>query len=297
MKLEAYQVRRCDDLWPHDELSRESFVNRVWEEGAAHTRDLPWRGIDDPYAVMISEVMLQQTQVARVEQYWPRFMETFPTVQTLAEASTATVLQLWQGLGYNRRALSLKRAAETVAESGEDMPQAFADLVALPGIGPATAAGVIAFAYQKPAVYVETNVRAVFIHELFPEENKVPDADLLPFVADVADTVDPRGWYYALLDWGAAIKRSGINPTRVSTAYTRQSTFEGSRRQKRAELVRIALASPTGISGEEAHALLNAFEGERGREQVDDMLFDSLIADLAHEGFLRKQDDVLMVCA
>ncbi len=295
MKHEAYRPRRRDELWPHGDLTREAFVARVWEEGAANDRDLPWRGIDDPYAVMVSEVMLQQTQVARVEQHWPRFMDTFPTPEALAQASTAEVLEHWQGLGYNRRALALKRAAATAAEQ-DGMPRTFDELVQLPGVGPATAAGIIAFAYQEPAVYVETNVRAVFIHELFPEEDKVPDADLLPFVADTADTADPRGWYYALLDWGATLKRSGINPTRASTAYTRQSAFEGSRRQKRAELVRIALASPEGITRKEARKLLDAFEKEHGREPVDDELFASLVSDLVKEGFFYEKARMLKVC-
>lgn len=285
-----YVVRRNDALWPRGDVDRAAFVARVWEEGAEHWRDLPWRGIDDPYAVLVSEVMLQQTQVSRVERYWPRFLEAFPTLCDLAEAPTADVLSLWQGLGYNRRALGLKRAAEQVAKEASEaaqLPDAFDALVALPGIGPATAAGILAFAYGKPSVYVETNVRAVFIHELFPDEDKVPDADLLPYVADTASETDPRGWYYALLDFGAALKKSGTNPTRASTSYTRQSAFEGSRRQKRAELVRILLGSPEGLPLAAAREALDAAEAARGRGPVDAELFDGLVAELGREGFLR----------
>lgn len=294
MGKDAYQVKRNGDLWPHDALTREEFVTRVWEEGGVAYRDLPWRNISDPYAVLVSEVMLQQTQVSRVESYWKRFLDAFPTVQALAEADTAQVLALWQGLGYNRRALALKRAAEqAVAEHGGALPETFEGLTALPGIGPATAAGILAFAHEKPAVYVETNVRAVFIHELFPDEDRVPDADLLPYVADTADTPDPRGWYYALLDWGAALKRSGVNPTRASTSYARQSPFEGSRRQKRAELVRIVLAAPDGIAHAEAKHQLDEAERAAGRDAVPEELFTSLVDDLAREGFLVVDEGVL----
>lgn len=286
MGRQAYRPMRNDALWPCGEVTREAFVARVWEQGAEAYRDLPWRGIDDPYAVLVSEIMLQQTQVTRVLQYWPRFLEALPTLQDLANAPVAQALSLWQGLGYNRRALALKRTAEQVAADGGILPTTFDELVALPGIGPATAAGVMAFAYQQPAVYVETNVRAVFIHELFADADKVTDADLLPYVADTAHETDPRGWYYALLDHGAALKRSGINPTRASTTYARQSTFEGSRRQKRAEVVRIVLASSEGIPFEQAHEALNRFEERHGRGPVADDLFSSLVDDLGKEGFL-----------
>ena len=296
MAKTSFQVVRDDALWPCGDVDLAAFIARVWEEGAEHYRDLPWRGIDDAYAVLVSEVMLQQTQVARVEKYWSRFLEAFPTVGALAASSVAEVLALWQGLGYNRRALSLKRAAEQVAAAGSaQLPATFDELVALPGIGPATAAGVMAFAYEQPAVYVETNVRAVFLHELFPEADKVPDADLLPYVADTASTTDPRGWYYALLDYGAALKRSGINPTRASAAYSRQSAFEGSRRQKRAELVRIALAAPEGIAEDEARRALDAAEAAGGRGPVDPALFDAIVADLVREGFLARDGATLAV--
>lgn len=293
---QRYHVLRNDQLWPHGTLTREAFVSRIWEEGAMHYRDLPWRGIDDAYEVLVSEVMLQQTQVSRVEQYWPRFLEAFPTIGSLAKSATAEVLALWQGLGYNRRALALKRAAEYLtAEGAEELPRSFEELLELPGVGPATAAGIMAFAYEEPAVYVETNVRAVFIHELFPDAEKVPDADLLPFIADTASTTDPRGWNYALLDFGTALKRSGANPTRASTTYGRQSAFEGSRRQKRAELVRILLATPQGLSREEAHGQLDEVERSGGRTAVDEELFTALVADLTCEGFLRHEDEMLFV--
>ena len=281
----------CDLCWPEEGLARQDFIDLVRREGGVRYRDLPWRGIDDPYAVLVSEVMLQQTQVARVKGRWERFMDVFPTLDALAAASTADVLEQWQGLGYNRRALSLKKTAdECAAARAGKLPESVEELQKLPGIGPATAAGVVAFAYDRPAVYLETNVRAVFIHELFPGRDKVPDREILPFVADACPATGVRGWYYALLDFGAYLKATVPNPSRRSSAYARQGSFEGSRRQKRAELLRIVLAEP-GVAADEALALLDAEERAAGREAVDPVVFQDIVADMVEEGFFRWEDD------
>ncbi|MEG0477269.1 MAG: adenine glycosylase, partial [Raoultibacter sp.] len=122
----------------------DDFIARVWREGAQHQRNnLPWRCVDDAYAILVSEVMLQQTQVVRVLKYWNAFLALFPTLDALAAADTACVLEQWQGLGYNRRALALKRAADICAANyAGKLPRGIDALMALPGIGPATAAGV-----------------------------------------------------------------------------------------------------------------------------------------------------------
>lgn len=271
-------------------MGRDEFVELVRSEGERLYRVLPWRCIDDPYAVLVSEVMLQQTQVARVEKHWTRFLGLFPTVDALAAAGTADVLAQWQGLGYNRRALALKRAAEVcAAERGGKLPDTAEELEALPGIGPATAAGVMAFAYNRPSVYIETNVRTVFLHELFPACDKVSDRQLAPLVAATCPEDDARAWYYALLDYGAHLKTLVANPSRRSAHYTRQSAFEGSRRQKRAELVRIVLAEP-GIGADELAERLDAFERAAGRDGVDAATFDSIVGDLVTEGFFRSEE-------
>lgn len=263
----------------------DEFVRTVWREGERHHRDLPWRYIDDPYAVLVSEIMLQQTQVARVEKYWRRFLELFPTIDALAAADVSLVLESWQGLGYNRRALALKRTAEYCSEHYAGvLPEDHQDLLALPGIGPATAGGVEAFAFQRPTLYLETNVRTVFLHELFPGEEGVSDKQLEPLVIETCSREDPRGWYYALLDYGAYLKSIMPNPSRRSKHYTRQSTFEGSKRQKRAELVRIVLANPD-ISLDQAKAYLDEFEASKGRGEVEEALFEALVKELAAEGF------------
>lgn len=277
--------RACaDDLTE----AEERLVDVVWREGARLYRDLPWRGVDDPYAVLVSEIMLQQTQVSRVAGRWERFLALFPTIDALAAADVSDVLAQWQGLGYNRRALALKRTAETCArERGGKLPRSFDELVALPGIGKATAGGVMAFAYQQPTVYLETNVRAVFLHELFPDEDDVPDRRIEPHVARTCSADDPRGWYYALLDYGAHLKAILPNPSRRSRHHVVQSRFEGSRRQKRAELVRVMLACRESTFLELCEAL-SAFERAAGRPDPDPELVRTLADELANEGFFER---------
>lgn len=278
----------------------ESFVELVWQRGGELYRDLPWRNTHNPYEVLVSEVMLQQTQVNRVAKYWERFLRAFPTVDALASASVSDVLEMWQGLGYNRRALALKRAADMCSQShGGRLPETYEELIALPGIGPATAAGVMAFAYGKPGVYLETNVRAVFIHEFFPDEEKVSDKQLEPLVRAACPNEDApsergvRAWYYALLDYGAYLKQVGVNPTRRSSHYTRQSAFEGSRRQKRAWIVRRVLAEPEGVAASAVYRELNRDEQRAGRDSVDREVFDSIVDDLVREGFFKCEDKAL----
>ena len=275
----------------------DGFRARVWEQGRSHHRDLPWRYIEDPYAVLVSEVMLQQTQVKRVLDYWPRFLALFPTIDALAAAGTSDVLEQWQGLGYNRRALALKRCADIcAAENGGRLPEIVDELVRLPGIGPATAAGVVAFAYDRPALYLETNVRTVFLHELFPGEDGVKDAALIPLIELACPADGVRDWYYALLDYGAHLKATLPNPSRRSAHHTRQSAFEGSRRQKRAELTRIVLAAGAeGIDASKAASLLNESERKAGRVNVSEEEIASIIDDLAAEGFFKRTGS-LLVC-
>ncbi|MBQ9004617.1 MAG: adenine glycosylase [Eggerthellaceae bacterium] len=289
------QAANAEPDWSCCARGRDEFVALVAARGRELYRDLPWRNIDDAYGVLVSEVMLQQTQVARVMRFWPRWLAAFPTVDALAAADTATVLELWQGLGYNRRALALKHACEECsAESSGVLPRTADELVKLPGIGPATAAGVVAFAYNEPATYIETNVRSVFLHELFPNAESVSDRELAPYVADTCSNCDPRSWYYALLDYGAHLKQQIANPSRRSKHYARQSAFEGSRRQKRSFLLKQVLASPDGISQHALARALDEAELAAGRAAVDPALFEALVDDLAREGFFRRADDLII---
>jgi len=235
---------------------------------------MPWRETADPYLVLVSEVMLQQTQVARVAPAYERFVQAFPDVGSLASAPLEQVLREWRGLGYNRRAVALKRAAQSIArEHGGRVPESADDLLRLPGVGPVTAAGVAAFAYGTPGVYIETNVRAALLHEFFPGEAAVTDAELRPVYEAVMDSGNPREWLYALMDYGAHVKKLHANPARRSAHHYRQSRFEGSWRQKRARalnaLVDAAgsvtpalLAERIDLSAEEARRVLGELEAE-----------------------------------
>ena len=266
------------------------FRRTVLERGSELYRDLPWRRSRDPYEVWVSEAMLQQTQVARVDGRWQRWLGRFPTVDALAAASTADVLDEWQGLGYNRRAVALLRAAQAISASGGQVPSDQDALVALPGVGPSTAAGIRAFAFDLPATYLETNVRAVFLHELFPTDDRVPDSELLPLVeatcpSDSHDPVDdPRTWYFSLLDYGAWLKRSVPNPTRRSLSHVRQSRFEGSHRQKRAETLRVLLAHGEGATLEDVRRELIEDDRGVGRIELDADEVLSILEELRNEG-------------
>lgn len=284
----------------------EAFRNRVFLLGLGLYRDLPWRRTRDPYAIWVSEAMLQQTQVSRVTGRWQHWLERFPTVDALAATSSADVLDEWQGLGYNRRALALWKAAQQIVQdySGE-LPSDEAALRLLPGIGPATAAGVRAFAFDLPGTYLETNVRAVFLHELFPGVEGVPDSAIAALVDEACPRASldvmgatqpctPRSWYYAALDYGAYLKRSLPNPSRRSRLFTRQSRFEGSHRQKRAAVVRFLLAAhSTGAppaSVDDVVRELSRLEFEAGREPVQASYVEGLLSELAAEGFCQEMD-------
>jgi A/G-specific adenine glycosylase len=280
--------RRCIELSAITNNAHALFVETVRFEGTRLYRDLPWRFVSDPFVVLASEILLQQTQVNRVLRFWNRWMAMFPTMDALASASTSDVLECWQGMGYNRRALAFKRTAEICSEHHEGrLPRTYEELLGLPGIGPATAAGVCVFAYEQPQVYLETNVRTVFLHHFFAERDQVSDREIIPLVEATCDRADPRRWYYALLDYGSHLKRVLPNPSRRSRHHTRQSTFEGSVRQKRAELLRLVLAQP-GSGADDLAVALNQLERSAGRATSDVAEVEALLMVLAQEGFLAR---------
>jgi A/G-specific adenine glycosylase len=244
-----------------------------------HGRDLPWRRTRDPYRIFVSEMMLQQTQVARVLDKYPAFLAAFPDVQSLAAAPLAAVLRVWQGLGYNRRALALHRAAQIiVADHQGIIPRSPAELDRLPGVGPATAAALCAFAYDVALPFLETNIRSAILHFFFPEEVAVADARVLPLVELTLDRAAPRDWYYALMDYGAWVKRNHANPNRRSRHHAIQKAFAGSHRQLRAQILRLLLAEePQTLDGAALEALLPTWGPEEVRAVLDE---------LAREGFL-----------
>jgi A/G-specific adenine glycosylase len=270
----------------------DEFHRIVWSYYEAYGRhDLPWRlpgpnGSLDPYKILVSEIMLQQTQVSRVIVKYEAFLQAFPTVHALAAAPLGAVLIAWQGLGYNRRAKFLWETAKIVIQEYQGIfPQTCAELVSLPGIGTNTAGAMLAYAYDEPTVFVETNIRTVFIHHFFHDLLAVPDKEVLQIVSDALPTVSEgaytqagqyRSWYWALMDYGTHLKQTIGNISRASKTYTKQSTFNGSVRQVRGKVLRLLA------------------EGFHTQEQLITMLADDRTMDVLHrltaEGMIRSLD-------
>jgi A/G-specific adenine glycosylase len=216
-----------------------SFKRLIYDYYRKHGRSLPWRETSNAYHILVSELMLQQTQVNRVIEKYMEFIAEFPDAVALAKAPLRSVLTVWQGLGYNRRALALKKIAlALVAQHRGKVPSSFNDLVKLPGVGKATASAILAFSFNQPVVFIETNIRTVFIHCFFPGQDEVSDEEIIPLVTKTLDAANPREWYYALMDYGTFLKKSIANPGRKSTQYQKQSPFDGSNRQVRGRILR-----------------------------------------------------------
>jgi len=230
------------------------FRTTVYTHFDREGRTLPWRTGYDPYHILVSEIMLQQTQVDRVIDKFTPFLRAFPTLHALAQAPLDDVIARWQGLGYNRRAAALRNAARMIEKDfGGIVPQEPEQLHTLPGIGSATAASIAAFAFNKPVVFLETNIRTVLIHHFFSDKASVPDNDLIEIAAAALDRKNPRKWYSALMDYGTMLKKTVGNLSRKSITYKKQSPFAGSRRQIRGAvlkcLVTMRQGTPAAIAG------------------------------------------------
>ncbi|BEH10406.1 MULTISPECIES: A/G-specific adenine glycosylase [Geobacter] len=252
------------------------FRRIVYDWYAPQRRELPWRETFDPYAILVSEIMLQQTQVERVREKYATFLAEFPDLRTLAAAPLERVLAAWQGLGYNRRAVNLKRCAEAVVASlGGEFPADPNELVRLPGIGAYTSRAVAAFAFNTPLPFIETNIRSVYIHHFFADQSGIHDRDLMPLIEQTLDRGNPREWYYALMDYGSHLKRLHGNPSRRSSHHTRQTPFKGSNREVRSRILRAVLENP-GISRDALEKTVGASSEIVGKN----------LEQLAAEGFI-----------
>ena len=241
-------------------------------------RILPWRPSTDPYCIYVSEVMLQQTQAERVAMKYPEFIACFPNFLSLDSASFPEVLAVWQGLGYNRRAVALKKTAQIVVQHyNASLPRDPAILLTFPGIGKATASSISAFAFNMPTVFIETNIRRVFIHFFFQDMQQVSDEEILPLVEKYLDRKNPRRWYSAIMDYGVMLKREIENPNRKSAHYRKQPRFEGSRRQVRGKLVRILL--------KESALSVDRLASETGSTVA---LVTECLVNLSNEGFVKE---------
>lgn len=251
-------------------MDKRHFQTLVHEKGQQLYRPMPWRDQPTLYYVLVSEMMLQQTQVARVLPKFGKFIQQFPDIQALAAADWPAVLQAWQGLGYNRRAKFLHSAAQAIAAGAPTTTQA--DLAALPGIGPNTAGAIMNYTYNHPTPFIETNIRTVYFHHFFAGQNDVTDRQLLEVVARTMPQSAPRQWFWALMDYGAELKRQGKGRVSASRHYKKQSPFAGSLRQMRGEIIR-------------RHAAGQSLE-EITRHLRHDARFTAALAGLKRDGLL-----------
>lgn len=243
---------------------------------------MPWRSDTRPYYVLVSELMLQQTQVDRVVPKFLTFIERFPDEKLLASASLADVLQLWQGLGYNRRAKFLHEAAKRVVEIG-DFPQDESSLTALPGVGKNTAGAILAYAFNDPALFIETNVRAVYIHHYFHDYDTVDDTAIRELLEQTIDRDRPREFYWALMDYGSWLKKQGVKPNR-SSHYKKQSPLRGSVREVRGRIIAILAAGEM----DEVQLRQSVVADERFVPALDGLVSDGLVTRDGNRLFLTK---------
>lgn len=239
-------------------------------------RPMPWREDTRPYYILVSELMLQQTQVDRVIPKFEAFINAFPDEGALAMAPLSRVLQLWSGLGYNRRAKYLHEAARMIVRDfGGVFPSDIDSLLRLPGVGPNTAGAILAYAFNQPVVFVETNVRTVYFHHFFEGGDKVADKDLRQLVHDTLDAEHPREFYWALMDYGSSLKKQGVGRNQQSAHYKKQSALKGSVREIRGQILK------TLTTGDKSSAEL--------QNNVDyDHRFDPALAGLMADGLVAQ---------
>lgn len=219
-------------------MDTQGFNELLGQKAAELYRPMPWRDDTRPYYVLVSELMLQQTQVARVIPKFNAFIQAFPDEQALASASLADVLTTWQGLGYNRRAKFLHEAAKRIVGQFEGrFPTDRAAILSLPGVGKNTGGAIEAYAFNRPSIFIETNVRTVYIHHFFADDFAVSDAAIETLLKATIDMQQPRAFYWALMDYGSWLKANGVRNVSQSKHYKKQSALEGSLRQVRGRII------------------------------------------------------------
>lgn len=265
---------------PATDIAHADFRRRVYDYYHSNRRDMPWREDHSFYRVLVSEFMLQQTQVSRVIPKFTHFMSQFPTLQDLAVASLADALIAWQGLGYNKRAKFLHETAQRVLALPQPLSQR--QLEQLPGIGKNTSGAICAYAYNQAVVFIETNIRTVYMHEFFRGQELVHDNEMLPVIADTLDADNPRHWYWALMDYGSYLKSQGKGSIRRSRHYKKQSQFHGSLRQTRGEILRDLLSGPRDL--------------EKLSREYDDR-FETALAGLLSDGLIERHGRIVCLTA
>lgn len=259
-------------------MSPQEFINEVWDHYAHQGRDLPWRhpeedGSFDLYKILVSEVMLQQTQVSRVIPKYIEWLKDFPDFASLATAPLSRVLTVWSGLGYNRRAKYLHEAAKLIDKKPVELRPDEDFLVSLPGIGRNTARAILAYAYNAPSIFIETNIRAVYIHHFFAKTDQVSDAELIPLIQATLDRENPREWYWALMDYGSHLKITIGNSAKYSKHHVKQSTFKGSRREIRGRILKL-LVKRSKLTQKQ---IVDEISDDRTVRVIDDLVKEGLI--------------------
>jgi A/G-specific adenine glycosylase len=260
---------------------KTQFLDVLWKNFRARGRhDLPWRlpeagGSFDLYKILVSEIMLQQTQVKRVVAKYQEFLSLFPTVTILASADLGDVLRAWQGLGYNRRAKYLWLAARTL-DAAKKFPQTLPELTKLPGVGENTAGAILAYAYNLPTVFIETNVRTVYLHHFVRDSEIVSDSFIRDLLEQTLDREAPREFYWALMDYGTELKALGSGNLQ-SKQYKKQSTFHGSKRQVRGRVIDMLRQGDQTLAD-----LQKGLTDGRLTEVLEDLTAEGLIAKNGH---------------
>lgn len=264
------------ELLPDELLAFQRFIYRFYHAYGRH--HLPWRQNVSPYQILVSETMLQQTQVERVIPKFLAFIDRFPTPEVLAQSSVSEVIRLWQGLGYNRRGLNLQRAAQVlVTQFQGNIPSETEKLLSLPGVGPYTASAIQVFAFNLPQIVIETNIRTVMLYHFFHGAYNVSDQELSLLVEQAMDRENSRHWYSALMDYGTYLKQVIPNPSRQSKHYVKQSRFVGSLRQVRGQILKTIARQPRT-------------ETELGIQlPFEPTKIDAALSQLISEGFLQRK--------
>jgi A/G-specific adenine glycosylase len=283
------------------------FQNEILTWYTQNQRDLPWRKTRDPYHILVSEIMLQQTQVSRVIPKFEAWLKAFPTVSDLANAPTPEVLKLWSGLGYNRRALNLKKTAVVVSEMYKgEFPKTEKELLALPGIGAYTARAILCFAFNEQVAVVDTNVRKVILIHFFPEqirqlaeESKGPGLRLQDApasfrsdnktISEIAEQLLPHGkayeWNQALMDYASLVLK------KEKITIPKQSTFQGSRRYYRGQILKLLLTKKTLAVNDLGPAIKKDFN------KTETAWLEDLLDELIKEGFIEVKNNYVKLAA
>lgn len=263
-------------------MTKQAFNKHLYTFFRKNKRNFPWRDTSDPYHIMVSEYMLQQTQVSRVEKLYPKFIKKFPSIKKLAHTSQKDVLSAWQGLGYNRRALYLQKTAQIIQKDYEGIIPKNPDILkTFPGIGINTAGSIAAFAFNIPTLFIETNIRSVFLHMFFNDKENIDDKEIMKLIEKMIDIKNPREWYSALMDYGTYIKKEYKNPSRKSKHYIKQSSFRGSIREIRGFIIK-ALTK-------EGKIRIKELESKYEKEKID-----TAIKNLKEEKIIKEKKRALV---